>query len=361
MFAAFASVPGCASLDRNSLGNGDNPRLTDSGRSIVEVDGGVTDSGAADATLLRSNPLCGGGFCFQKTPDDPNACVEYDGGGTPREPPDASHGVGGAPSRDAGKPPRDAAADASDGNVHADAATTDAGSVRSPARDGGGGDDGRDASAAPDSRDAGSDPTPLPAPAPAEAYSCQVTRDDYGKPVHQCARAGTAGIAASCKSTADCRPGLACVGRDGVGQCFPFCCDPDTTCGRAEGGQSPDSFCSERPLVERHATDTPLRVPVCVPTDQCQLLGGASSCPSGLACTVVRADGTTSCVEPGKGRFGEPCPCAAGYFCSQRQNTCEKICSTADGRDACAPGKCQATAGFPAGFGLCVGPDPATR
>ncbi|HMJ14693.1 MAG TPA: hypothetical protein VK524_24950, partial [Polyangiaceae bacterium] len=72
------------------------------------------------------------------------------------------------------------------------------------------------------------------------------------------------------------------------------------------------------------------------------------------ACGVVRADGTTSCIEPGKGKVGEDCPCAWDHICSQATLTCLKLCPTAL-EDSCSVGKCQASANLPRGFGVCIG------
>ena len=107
----------------------------------------------------------------------------------------------------------------------------------------------------------------------------------------------------------------------------------------------------------------PLAVPVCVQADNCKLddaypcdptQAGGCTCPESKMCTVVRDDGTTSCVTPGSGRSGDACPCAPSYFCSQGVQTCVKVCKTDRSTD-CGTGRCQATAGFPTGFGLCTG------
>lgn len=103
-------------------------------------------------------------------------------------------------------------------------------------------------------------------------------------------------------------------------------------------------------------------VPVCVPAVDCSLTepfpcppGVRCSCPEGEACMVVRDDGTTTCVKPGSGSAGEPCPCASGHICSQTTNQCVKLCQTAAMPSECGSGRCQASAELPVGFGVCVG------
>lgn len=76
-------------------------------------------------------------------------------------------------------------------------------------------------------------------------------------------------------------------------------------------------------------------------------------CRAGTACTVVKRDGTTSCVEPGSGVAGQACPCAAGHICSQASNQCLKICRVGPAEE-CGSGRCQAIADFPDGYGVCI-------
>jgi hypothetical protein len=124
-------------------------------------------------------------------------------------------------------------------------------------------------------------------------------------------------------------------------------------------------------------------VPVCVTAVPCNLKDpypcpdDSCTCPPGTACTVKvlpgdggsanEIKGTTACDAPGKGRTGDRCSaggssaCAAGYFCSEAAGVCLKVCSTDGYGSPCTPGKCQATAGFPSGWGVCVGPTPAAK
>jgi len=79
-----------------------------------------------------------------------------------------------------------------------------------------------------------------------------------------------------------------------------------------------------------------------------------STCPEGETCTIVRVDGTTSCVTPGSGELGQPCPCAAGYVCSTGANQCLKLCKIAE-PDCPANHTCQGgSTGYPEGFGICI-------
>ena len=79
---------------------------------------------------------------------------------------------------------------------------------------------------------------------------------------------------------------------------------------------------------------------------------------NGQTCTIVRDDGTTSCLDPGQGTTDEICPCAAGYYCSPTSNTCLKLCHTINpDPQECGPnGGCQGGVDgpYPEGFGTCV-------
>jgi hypothetical protein len=100
--------------------------------------------------------------------------------------------------------------------------------------------------------------------------------------------------------------------------------------------------------------------PACIPVKPCQLLE-ADTCEVdfgvGMMCTIVRADGTTSCVSVGDGALGDSCPCAPGYVCYPGDNTCKKLCHL-DGVDEteCPSGFCQGgSATYPVGIGVCAG------
>jgi hypothetical protein len=187
------------------------------------------------------------------------------------------------------------------------------------------------------------------------SQSCQLSFRE-GAMVAECAQAGAGTEGAACASSRDCAPGLGCVGSAGAGQCLPYCCGGNESCGTGR-------YCTQRPLRSPDIVEGQLAptIPVCAVADNCALvLGacaerGACSCPEGLACTIVRAD-TTACVVPGLGEEGQACPCAPGYFCSQGTNTCLKFCDVKDPHATCGARDCQpGPRGFPAGWGLCVG------
>ncbi len=96
-------------------------------------------------------------------------------------------------------------------------------------------------------------------------------------------------------------------------------------------------------------------IPVCTPTTPCAVLMKMGTCPNGEVCTIVRADGTTSCVTKGDGTLCQPCPCDDGYVCSAT-GICQKLCHTAE-TDECGTGStCQGgSSKYPQGIGICVG------
>ena len=161
---------------------------------------------------------------------------------------------------------------------------------------------------------------------------------------------GTSEVLSPCNAASDCGPGLGCVlaaADQSAGVCRPYCCGDVEAC-------ATHTYCAPRPMAE--AGQAKLLIPVCVDADKCTLLE-TDQCAEGLACAVVRADGTTACVPPGAGKQGETCPCAAGYACTKLVNECREICHTdAQGSPAeCDAGfKCQGNASLPDGFGLCV-------
>jgi hypothetical protein len=219
--------------------------------------------------------------------------------------------------------------------------------------DGGGGGGGTDADV--DAAPASGDPDAAPPPgAPPPVLGCGVVSKN-DEPVSECVNTGTGEIGAPCVSAENCAPGLACVGEGSTGQCRPYCCgDPelcpkDTYC--AEGTQKNDPNAS--------LTGDALVIPVCIKADKCKLdepspcTGSSCVCKDGTVCAVVREDATTSCVVPGDGQAGDPCPCAGGHVCSQSTKTCLKICSTSAGVNECGSGKCQSVGYLPTGFGVC--------
>ncbi len=188
-------------------------------------------------------------------------------------------------------------------------------------------------------------------------YSCQLGLDGE-RVTRSCQPAGQGHEDAPCLSSAQCAPGLACVGAgsgsSGTGLCRPYCCEGvEASCGDGY-------YCAPRPVVGAVAA---LTAPVCVRADGCSLTesypcpsGVDCQCAEGTACTIVRADGTTSCVKPGVGQPGDACDdafsCSWGHVCSLT-NGCLPLCSTVSTKPECgARGYCQAR--FPSDIGVCI-------
>lgn len=269
----------------------------DAGRDQYVADVIVPDAPETGLPPLR-NPLCGEGPCL---PDDPSAACT-------------------GPSSDAG--------------IGLE-----------------GGDDDADVDGAP-----ANDPDAAPYPgAPPPVQGCGVVSKN-DEPVSECVTSGTGEIGAPCVSAENCAPGLACVGEGSTGQCRPYCCGDPELC-------PTDTYCAER--TQKSDPNSPpltgeaLVIPVCMKADKCKLdepspcTGPNCVCKEGTVCAVVREDATTSCVVPGDGEAGDPCPCAGGHVCSQSTKTCLKICSTATGVNECGSGKCQSVGYLPTGFGVC--------
>lgn len=308
---------------------------------------GMLDSGTPPSTETRvdaassdqvdasiQGELCGVGSCL---PDDIHSCEDLV---------DASFDAAteaGSPDLDAGAAdPQGASPPAS-----ADAASLDGGDAAGSGADAGvasGPGSAPDPGAIP--ADSGVSPGEIPGP-----MACQIA-GTAEQPRRRCLPTGNAELAAPCEDSSECAAGLACAAESGQGHCLPYCCSGNEAC--AVG-----SFCSPRPaLRDGHARP----VPVCVPADNCALdegfpcAGDSCVCATGTACTVVRGDGTTSCEAPGRGLDGDECPCAAGYFCSPASRTCLQICELTDTNASdCLAGHCQMAAGFPEGWGVCVG------
>lgn len=179
--------------------------------------------------------------------------------------------------------------------------------------------------------------------------TCQVFPSDEG-PVAACVPAGAFGLGDPCVTAGDCAAGLGCVQANGAGVCRPYCCGDVELCPE-------DTYCAPQPMAEDAASETPLEIPACIPATHCELLNDAATCPPGLTCTIVRADGTTSCIEPGDGKLGASCPCAAGYVCAKLTDTCRKLCRIGhDELDCPNGGTCQGgSTGYPENIGICVG------
>jgi hypothetical protein len=187
---------------------------------------------------------------------------------------------------------------------------------------------------------------------PDTEQGCQLVSDG-GLATPTCGPVGPGGSEAACQSNADCADGLGCVALDSgaepnaVGLCRPYCCGELEACPSG-------TFCAPQALL----ADTTSLVPVCRPVEPCALLA-EGGCASGTACTVVRADGTTSCAPTGTGGLCDPCPCAEGFVCSLGTNECQQLCRT-DLQTECPGGAiCQGGGALPDGVGVCVGSDTA--
>jgi hypothetical protein len=297
------------------------------------ADGGTSDSGAGGSASKR-NALCGIGAC---DPDNVKSCASTADAG-PIPPPDAGGQGDAAPQPDAGA--------AHDGA---------AGSMGAAGSSGSAGDMGGSFGPSPSE---GTPPYPgSDSPSGSAGFACQVKRESAG-PVATCVESGVGGDQAPCKTSADCSPGFACVGTATIGTCQKYCCsNPEQVC-------PAKTYCAERLLRDDIALNpsAPLAVPVCVPAKDCDPLADANDpknqnvCEPGLVCGIVRSDGTTGCVKPGKSGDGAPCPCAPGFVCSNLTSTCLKLCHTAGAGECSGGGVCQGgTTNLPSGFGICVG------
>jgi hypothetical protein len=176
--------------------------------------------------------------------------------------------------------------------------------------------------------------------------SCQIVPTPNGASA-QCLTPGSFKAGDPCTRASDCAAGLGCaLTGSSVGSCRPYCCGAVEACPE-------DTYCAPAPMADDTVSAAPLVIPVCMPATECTLLDD-TSCPEGLTCTLVREDGTTSCVDPGQGVLGDACPCAAGYLCVAAFKTCLALCHTA-GNDCPADMFCQGGAdSFPDGIGVCV-------
>lgn len=320
-----ASAIGACSVDRADMATSSCTGL--SCRDVAN-DGPPTDVGgtaaAPDASTSSSPPppllkvVCGGGSCV---PEDARSCANF----SPEQPIRNSGG-----ETDAG-PGVEA-----DGGAGLDAGVSDAGV---------------------DTRVDGSFTRPTTPEAAPSAYACQLSLNRSNRVVRSCVPAGVRKIDEACTSSLDCEPGLGCVGSVRAGRCLPYCCGIDgDTC---EEGY----YCAKRHLrtLELGEADGP-EVPVCDRAENCSLgepancTGEHCVCSTDTACSVVRPDGTTACVDQGENGAGEPCPCKWGYVCSQGTTppSCVKTCEL-NALEQCGSGVCQSTPLLPEGWGTCVG------
>jgi hypothetical protein len=293
---------------------------------------------ATDAGMTRS-PLCGAVGCFPGNPSACGATPEGDGSTwfshaeLPTAPMADDAAGDDAPDRSSVRP-----TDASDDVSHVDGAA--------PA-------DATVADSAPPPGDAGAGDEP------------KVQRSCYVKPstatpgsnvVAECAPVGQAGPGSACEDSTDCGALLACVDVGGKGTCRLFSCAIPALCPAG-------SFYQLESLRVSGVTMPDVQVPVCMPTDHCDLSATPSSCAKGRVCAVVGGDGDTTCVVPGSAKLGDSCDdlhfCGEGLVCSRQKNQCLKICRVAAGATECPGGTCQGgNRSLPDGFGICVGSNP---
>jgi hypothetical protein len=177
--------------------------------------------------------------------------------------------------------------------------------------------------------------------------TCQIIPTELG-PVAECLPPGVFQEGEPCEKASNCAESLGCVrmGSD-VGVCRTYCCGDREAC-------APGTYCTLGAMAEDVVNATPIQIPVCAPATPCTLLDD-TTCKGGLTCTLVRADGTTSCVEPGIGKQGDPCPCSAGQVCVLSSGTCRSLCHLG-GNDCPSDMLCQGGSdGIPDGIGVCVG------
>ncbi|HEX3345487.1 MAG TPA: hypothetical protein VHS09_12975, partial [Polyangiaceae bacterium] len=114
-----------------------------------------------------------------------------------------------------------------------------------------------------------------------------------------CEPAGTAGDGSWCKSSSECQAGFDCVGS---GTCQHYCCSGNTECGPELPVSPADEFCD----IQATTQATGVEIPVCMPIHPaggCKLLA-PDVCASTETCSVVRDDGSTSCVAIGGAKAG---------------------------------------------------------
>jgi hypothetical protein len=182
--------------------------------------------------------------------------------------------------------------------------------------------------------------------------ACHVTLDnsaatDTAQAI--CTPAGIGGNGAACIASTDCAAGFECVGSPGV--CRQYCCTLPATCGA-------NFFCD----VQNETSAGSVKVPVCEPVQECQLMGGDTMCGVDETCGIVNDnDGTTSCEDVGPADVGQACDdthCKKDLVClgDVGSKKCLALCDKA--HPNCASGKtCMGAAplftGPNAGVGVC--------
>ena len=191
--------------------------------------------------------------------------------------------------------------------------------------------------------------------AESDPQSCRVSRTLGSSPV--CAPSGKGVDGDVCSSPSECAAGFDCVD-SGANQlrCRHYCCEESCS---APGANNRKMYCGI-------GTAMGTKIPVCMPVTSCALMT-AGSCQSFETCSIVRDDGTTSCIQVGPQRVGEACDrdnCAAGLACigSAGAQKCYKLCRESAAEDCESGERC--VGGPPlfkdGGFGLCVGTPSAS-
>ena len=343
--AALFAIEACSgaaadgpSAQPPSGGNGGRAGQSSGGKSVIGV--AATGQGGAEGGGGNVNALCGVLTC---NPDDKLGCVEFKTlqqalpeGGSAGD----SQGGGGARGFEGGSAGEAGAGEAGAGETGANGGAPSP--VGGTAAGGGAGEVGGFESGA-EGGSAGASGAPR--------LACRVL--DSGT---ECVASGTGQLGAPCFDSTACAAGYACIREGAIGRCRAYCCQGERSCDALPG-----TYCAERALREDPEPSEARFVPVCIDADRCNLgeppceQEGECECLPGTACQVVRADGTTSCVPPGPGTEGEVCPCAYGFICSQADNRCRPLCRTNASEVATGCGRCQASAGLPEGWGVCIG------
>jgi hypothetical protein len=187
--------------------------------------------------------------------------------------------------------------------------------------------------------------------------TCQLVATD-GAVVPTCLTPGEGTYNQPCMSALNCGGGLGCavVASPGAtpdnkgGACLDYCCGDLEECPK-------DTYCTLQSMAE--APD--VTIPVCILASKCTLLDD-TTCPEGLTCAIVRADGTTSCVVPGTGKDGEECNslgfCAAGFTCLKLVGKCKQLCRLDHPEDCPMGSTCLSGSGeYPDNYGTCTAGD----
>jgi len=337
-------------------------------------------TGLPDTGPSRS-PLCGTTGCI---PDNPSACgsVPLPASLTRRASDDAASpndavatadgstdaGTGSDAAKDASSDTcqADGSDDAADPDVSSDAADPDvsADAAEPDAAEDAAADPEIDAIDPPPPEDASADSGGSRPDSPSDggvSEEPKIVQGCYIKPaatgvVTECAPVGPGAEGSACNDSRECGAQLACVEVDQKSACRRITCFLPPDCLKG-------TYYQEAPLRANGTTRSDLKVPACLPTDNCTLLGPAEQCPSGKVCAVVGSDGDTTCRVPGTVKVGEACDetntCAEGLLCSKFSNQCAKICHVGDvdsGNVDCPTGTCQGgNRSLPEGFGICVG------